>query len=781
MTKSPPPPIPHRTIPSVFLSIVLLAGMACADSPVADDSTHVEFFETMIRPLLVKRCYECHSVDSKPLKAGLRLDSKSAMLKGGDSGPAIVPGKPDDSLLIESVRYESNEMPPNEKLGDAQIAALTKWVELGAPWPQEISPSVNSAEKGYDWDKAAEHWAFQPVRKVMPPAADDNPNQHPIDLFITARLQEKGLIQNAPAQAIVFVRRAFFDLIGLPPTHDELQHWVQRLRADKHLNDAAVAQLIDSLLQRPQYGERWGRHWLDVARYSDIGGWTQDNKPHPSSWQYRDWVVDAFNADMPYDDFVRCQIVGDKIDRQSAAGTGFFALGPTYASDGGDPESIAQAKGETLDDRVDTFSRAFLGLTVACARCHDHKFDPIPQQDYYSVAGIFNNAREGETPLADDNVVAAYHQARKPIYDLHHQIGKTRTKAAQEKRPVSAPEQEQIKAWQKEIEKLESKSPPKFAFAHTLHDSGSNDMHVALRGNPLKKGPLAPRRFLRILAGEERPHFNEGSGRTQLADAVTDPKNPLTPRVLVNRIWLNHFGRALVRTPNNFGMLGEQPTHPELLDWLSTTFVESGWSIKALHRTIMTSAAYRSSSAFDQDSFDLDGDNRTIWRMNPRRMVVETWRDSLLAVTGELDSAIGGPSIDNIVGSNRRTLYAKVSRNDPQRSDEFLRLFDFPIPRASSGKRTTNVIPQQFLFMMNSQFMLDRARALADRCQKTEDQQQGQIEQAYRLLYGRQPTERELQTAARYLQSQSSPDGELNRWQQYCQVLLSSNEFMFIR
>lgn len=780
MTKSPPP-IPHRTIPSVFLSIVLLAGMACADSPVADDSTHVEFFETMIRPLLVKRCYECHSVDSKPLKAGLRLDSKSAMLKGGDSGPAIVPGKPDDSLLIESVRYESNEMPPNEKLGDAQIAALTKWVELGAPWPQEISPFVNSAEKGYDWDKAAEHWAFQPVRKVMPPAADDNPNQHPIDLFITARLQEKGLIQNAPAQAIVFVRRAFFDLIGLPPTPDELQHWVQRLRADKHLNDAAVAQLIDSLLQRPQYGERWGRHWLDVARYSDIGGWTQDNKPHPSSWQYRDWVVDAFNADMPYDDFVRCQIVGDKIDRQSAAGTGFFALGPTYASDGGDPESIAQAKGETLDDRVDTFSRAFLGLTVACARCHDHKFDPIPQQDYYSVAGIFNNAREGETPLADDNVVAAYHQARKPIYDLHHQIGKTRTKAAQEKRPVSAPEQEQIKAWQKEIEKLEAKSPPKFAFAHTLHDSGSNDMHVALRGNPLKKGPLAPRRFLRIVAGEERPHFNEGSGRTQLADAVTDPKNPLTPRVLVNRIWLNHFGRALVRTPNNFGMLGEQPTHPELLDWLSTTFVESGWSIKALHRTIMTSAAYRSSSAFDQDSFDLDGDNRTIWRMNPRRMVVETWRDSLLAVTGELDSAIGGPSIDNIVGSNRRTLYAKVSRNDPQRSDEFLRLFDFPIPRASSGKRTTNVIPQQFLFMMNSQFMLDRARALADRCQKTEDQQQGQIEQAYRLLYGRQPTERELQTAARYLQSQSSPDGELNRWQQYCQVLLSSNEFMFIR
>ncbi len=780
MTKSLPP-MPNRTIPSVFLSFVLLAAAACADESSADDAGHVEFFETKIRPLLVNQCYECHSGVSKSLKAGLRLDSKSAMLKGGDSGPAIMPGKPNDSLLIDSVRYESNEMPPNGKLSDAEIAALTKWVELGAPWPKEAPVTTASGDEGYDWDEAAKHWAFQPVRKVTPPVVNDNPHQHPIDQFVTTRLQDNGLRQTAPAPAAVFVRRAFFDLIGLPPTPDELQHWVQRLRADKHLNDAAVVQLIDTLLQRSQYGERWGRHWLDVARYSDIGGWTQDNKPHPSSWQYRDWVVDAFNADMPFDKFVRCQIVGDKIDKQSAAGTGFFALGPTYASDGGDPESIAQAKGETLDDRVDTFSRAFLGLTVACARCHDHKFDPIPQQDYYSIAGIFNNTREGETPLADDNIVAAYHHARQPIYNLHDTIGKTRKKASQAKRPVSEEEQKQIKAWQQEIEELEATSPPKFAFAHTIHDTGSNDMHVALRGNLLKKGPLAPRRFLRIVAGEERPHFNEGSGRTQLSDAVTDPQNPLTSRVIVNRIWLNHFGRALVRTPNNFGVLGEPPTHPELLDWLAATFVESGWSIKSLHRIVMTSATYRSSSAFDRASFDIDGDNRLLWRLNPRRMEVETWRDSLLAVTGELDTAIGGPSIDNIVDSNRRTLYAKVSRNDPQRSDEFLRLFDFPIPRASSAKRTTNVIPQQFLFMMNSRFMLDRARALADRLQKTENGQPGPVERAYFLLYGRLPTERELQTANSYLQSQSSPDGELNRWQQYCQVLLSSNEFMFIR
>jgi hypothetical protein len=769
----------YRTIQLSSL-LIILAAVACADESVADDAEHIQFFETEIRPLLVNRCYECHSGISQTLKAGLRLDSKAAILKGGDSGPVLVPGKPKESLLIESIRYESNEMPPNEKLNDRQIAALTKWVKLGAPWPKEAA--MQSKETGYDWEGMRKHWAWRPIRKVEPPAAgNDERIKNPIDQFVTAGLRDAGLKQPESATATVFVRRVFFDLIGMPPAPGELKDWAGRVVAGNEWNDSAVSQLIDTLLDRRQYGERWGRHWLDVARYSDIGGWTQDNKPHPMAWRYRDWVVAAFNTDMPYDKFVRQQIVGDKIDRQAAIGTGFFALGPTYSSDGGDPESIAQAKSETLDDRVDTFSRAFLGLTVSCARCHDHKFDPIPTQDYYSIAGVFNNMREGETPLVDGKVIRDYHDYQKPIKALQVKIKTTRKKASQKKRAVSKEEQKQIKMWQKEADDLKSKAPVKYAFAHTVHDSGSYHMKVALRGNLLKPGQVAPRRFLRIVAGEDRVQFTEGSGRKQLADAVVDPNNPLTARVIVNRIWLNHFGRALVRTPNNFGTLGEKPTHPQLLDWLAATFIESGWSIKSLHRLIMTSETYRSSSALNKAAFAIDGDNRLIWRMNPRRMDVETWRDSLLAVTGEMDATPGGPSVDNIVSSNRRTLYAKVSRNDPQNSDEFLRLFDFPIPRASSAKRTSNVIPQQFLFMMNSRFMLDRAKALALRLRKESGTVEERIQRGYVLLYGRQPSKRELRAAFRYLEAEAPSESTLKPWQQYCQVLLSANEFMYIR
>jgi hypothetical protein len=303
-------------------------------------------------------------------------------------------------------------------------------------------------------------------------------------------------------------------------------------------------------------------------------------------------------------------------------------------------------------------------------------------------------------------------------------------------------------------------------------------MAVALRGNLMEHGPAAPRRFLKVVAGDDRELFTKGSGREQLATAVVDPSNPLTVRVIVNRVWLHHFGKALVRTPSNFGMLGERPTHPGLLDWLASALIESGWSIKSLHRTIMTSATYQSTSAFDETAFASDGDNRSIWRMNPRRMDAETWRDSLLAVTGELDLTVGGPAVADIVGSNRRTLYAKVSRNNPLASDKFLRLFDFPIPRATNAKRTANVIPQQFLFMMNSQFMLNRAQALADRLQTESGPIAARIEPAYALLYGRRPSEEELRAATDFL---ASGDSAVDRWQRYFQVLLSSNEFMYIR
>ncbi len=760
----------------------LIASALWFGNALASDSQQLEFFESRIRPILVNHCYECHSESSTKLAAGLRLDSRAAILQGGDSGGVIVLGKPNQSLLIQSVRYESNEMPPNQKLDAASIEALEQWVEWGAPWPDEDTHDSMTPEAGYDWPELQQHWAWQPVKRPIPPTISGTALiKNPIDQFVVSLLAENALRQPSPAATTTLVRRSFIDLLGIPPSPAELSRWVTAIDDTPSKRDMQVSQMIDELLERPQYGERWGRHWLDVARYSDTGGWTQDNRPHPFAWRYRDWVVAAFNADMPYDQFVTNQIAGDQVDTESAIGTGFFALGPSYSSDGGDPESVAQAKSETLDDRVDTFSRAFLGLTVACARCHDHKFDPIPTQDYYSIAGIFNNSRETETPLVDEEIQKIYHAHQGKIRAAQDKVNQLQKIPKDQKRDPTDQEKAEIKTWQEKTKELKATAPPKYDFAHTIHDSGSNDMKIALRGNLLKSGEVAPRRFLRIVEGQARDHFQQGSGRTQLAKAVVAPSNPLTARVIVNRIWMNHFGKALVRTPSNFGILGESPSHPELLDWLAVEFVESGWSIKSMHRTIMNSATYQSSSDFDQEAFESDGDNRLLWRMQPRRMDVETWRDSLLAVTGELDTTLGGPSIDRIVDSQRRTLYAKVSRNEPQGSDEFLRLFDFPIPRASAAKRTSNVLPQQFLFMMNSPFMIKRAKALSNLLQHKEATDAARVGLAYSLLYGRSPTDQEREISHQFLTTQPISNEALDRWQQYCQVMLSANEFMYIR
>ena len=733
----------------------------------------LEFFEKKIRPTLAAHCYGCHSSAKTADRGGLQLDSRAAVLQGGDSGPVVVVGKPNESRLIQFVRHQGKAMPKDKpKLSEPQIAALTQWVQLGLPWP-----AGQVVTEAYDWAKAGEHWAFQPVQKGTPPMVKGTRVHNPIDQFVAARRQAAGLPEPFAASAPVFVRRVFVGLIGMSPSPEELAKWTQQLSGAeaKALDPVGVTALVDALLARSQYGERWARHWLDVARYSDTGGWSQDNRAKPNAWRYRDWVVRAFNEDLPYNDFVRHQMVGDKLGYRESVGTGFFSLGPSYNSDGGDPESIAQAKSETLDDRVDTFSRAFLGLTVACARCHDHKFDPIPIQDYYSIAGVFQNTREGETKLVSEQELAAWNEARRPIDELNKNIAE-----AKKKKPQTDELKQQIAAWQKEVQELEKKLS-KLPVAHTIHDGGNGDMHVALRGNLLKRGELAPRRFLRIITGAERVHYKEGSGRRQLAEAVVDPANPLTSRVFVNRVWQHHFGHGLVRTPDNFGTLGEPPTHPALLDWLAASFVENGWSVKALHRLILTSATYQASSAFNHKSFDRDGDNRLLWRMTPRRMDVEAWRDSLLSVTGELDATAGGSAVDNIAASKRRTRYAKVSRNAPLSSDKFLRLFDFPIPRATAAQRTANVVPQQFLFMLNSRFMLDRARALATRLEQETPELSVRVGRAYSLLYGRAPTAREQAVAAAYLAGEPPANGQLTRWQQYCQALLSANEFMHIR
>ena len=768
--------------------------VTAADEPVATPE-QLEFFETKIRPLLVEHCFECHSAEApKGIKGGLQLDSRAGLLKGGDNGPGIDPAKPDDSLLLQAVRWQGFEMPPKGKLPPAELQALADWVKQGAPWPAASPANSTGKPRVIDWTTVRdEHWAWRPIRRpdvpAVPPAASPNPERadwvrNPIDAFVLEKLLSAGLAPSPPAEEPVLLRRVYLDLIGLPPTPAEVDAFVEASARDP---EAALSEVVDRLLARPAYGERWGRHWLDLARYSDIAG-NFGGPPIPHAWRYRDWVVTAFNADLPYDQFVRAQIAGDLLGHESAAATGFFALGPTYVSDGGDPDATAQAQSETLDDRVDTLSRALLGLTVSCARCHDHKFDPIPQLDYYSLAGVFQNTRLAEHPLVPAETVALFQAHQQQIGQLDQKLkalDETLKKEARDPTPDEAADRE---LWATLLAQLQKTIPPMYPIAHGLAESGSADMAVAIRGNLRKPGPVAPRRFLRILTGAEPALFQQGSGRLDLASALTAESNPLLARVFVNRVWMHHLGRALVRTPSNFGIMGEAPTHPELLDWLASEFQQPTgggvpWSIKRLHRLIVLSNTWRQSSRSNERGMSLDADNRLLWRANPRRMDVEVWRDTLLAVTGELDSSVGGPSVENLLASPRRTLYGTINRNSDQGiSQVFLRLFDFPAARASSEGRAFTTIPQQSLFLMNSPFMAERARQLARRLQAEFPTDAERVPALYARLYSRMPTAEELQIGLAYLAAPSEPmpGDQLSRWEQYAQVLLSANELMFV-
>ena len=751
-----------------------------------DEASHFEFFERRVRPLLAKHCFACHGSAIDSPQGSLRLDQRAGLLKGGNRGPAIVPHEPDRSLLIQAVRGDSFQMPPGGKLREREVADLVEWIRLGAPWPEAkaaATPTASVVDEP-DWEKIrAGHWAWKPIRKPAPPRVSaESRVRNPIDSFVLAKLESAGLEPAPAADPAILVRRMHLDLVGLPPSPDEAAEFVEAAGRDPQ---GAVEQKITELLGSVRYGERWARHWLDVARYSDgFGGFLdRRNKELTQAWRYRDWVVSAFNDDLPYDRFVRLQISGDLVGEiEDAVATGFFALGPYYSSDGGDPDSVAQARGETLDDRIDTLTRGFMAVTVSCARCHDHKFDPIPQQDYYSLAGIFDNTVTSELPLVPEGVVDAYEAHQEKIKAVQERQGDLGKRAREEMRDLSPEEKELIKQLKAEVKRLKEEAPAKYDFIQVLAEAGNQDMPLAVRGNLRTPGEMAPRRFLRVLSETGTPRFSQGSGRVELAEAVASSDNPLTARVLVNRVWMHHFGKALVRSPGNFGTLGREPTHEEMLNWLAAGFMESGWSLKSLHRLIMTSATYQMSSRFDTRAFAVDSDNELLWRMNPRRMDVESWRDSLLAVTRELDLEVGGPPVDDITGSNRRTLYAKVSRNgDQSGSDQFLRLFDFPIMRATVPERGTSIVPQQYLFMMNSPFMVDRAKALSKRLEGELEDEQERIERAYRLLFSRSPTEEETRMGLRFLRSEAPSGSELGPWERYGQVLMSSNEFMYVR
>ncbi len=891
--------------------IHLLIGLAIMSAQAAaDDSAALELFEKSIRPVLVETCLKCHGADKQEGK--LRLDTREAALKGGETGAALVPSEPEKSLLIAAIRQTGDlQMPPKGKLSEDQIAAFERWVKLGAPWPKAQLVANKSS------DAAKTHWAFQPLRDpAIPPAPQAQAAfANPIDAFVRTRLIAAGLMPSPPADRRTLIRRATFDLLGLPPTAEEVEAFV------RDENPKAYEQLVDRLLASPHYGEQWGRHWLDVARYSDTKGYVyaRENRVWIHAWAYRDWVVKSLNDDLPYNQFLLLQIAADQAapeDRAQLAAMGFLTLGRRFLG----------VTHDIIDDRIDVVTRGTMGLTVACARCHDHKYDPIPTQDYYSLYGVFQNCIERQLPIAEpvkrDEAYQAFEQELKKReeklaslllqrrneaaarvrdrigdylmaqWELHKYpeegfdqvLEKTDVipafvrrwqsflrQAEKERNPILVPwfqfatitgseaefkaEAEKVtkslaefsagdvhplvlktfatpvhsrldvatrygqlfadieRQWQAALKAAaDAKQPPPTQLAdpeaeklrQVLYGPNApcevpdtavvdNEMYFDLgtctelwkvqgefdawliqsplapaysviledrktmqaafvhkRGKASNKGPEAPRQFLSLLAGEARKPFESGSGRLELARAIIDPKNPLTPRVIVNRVWLHHFGAGLVRSPSDFGTRAELPSHPELLDWLTRRFLDEGWSLKKLHRRIMLSAVYQQSSLGTGDRAQVakasqtDPENRLLWRANQRRLTFEELRDQLFVATGELKRDLGGKSSNLFAGDfSRRTLYGQVDR---QFLPSTLRIFDFANPDLHIPQRSDTTVPQQALFFLNDDLLLRRAKALAARIPgniSPEDR----VQQMFRQVYQRSATPQQVAAA----------------------------------
>ena len=805
------------------------AAPAAATAAATLTAQQSAFFEGKIRPLLAAHCLKCHSAAEGKTKGGLALDSRDATLKGGDSGPAVIPGNPDKSPLIRAVRYtDSNlQMPPKgEKLSDAQIADLVAWVKMGAPDPR------TGAVKGKFADAGAKKtwWAFQPVKQQAPPAVQNKSwPANPVDNFVLAKLEEKNLKPSAPADKRVLIRRLYFDLIGLPPTPAEVEAFV----ADKSAN--AYEKLVDKLLASPHYGERWGRHWLDVARYSDTVGdpaRRKESPAYPFAWTYRDYVVKAFNDDKPYDQFIREQIAADKLpnnkDRSSLAALGFITVGDHF--DGN--------RDDIINDRIDVVTKGFNGLTVACARCHDHMFDPIPTKDYYALHGIFASSEEPkELPViaTTDRVKYADYLKEKAALDKAEADLKVQAKALKAKggKPANTKEfQKQAQQLTVQGDRLDMTHPGAPARAMALVDAAQpKDSPVYIRGEKDNHGPLVPRRYLEVFRTPNAPAFKSGSGRLEMAYAIANKVNPLTARVMVNRVWQHHFGEGFVLTPDDFGTMSTPPSHPELLDYLSTYFTDNAWSVKKLHKHILLSATYQQASTDNPRYAQLDPFNRLLWRQNVRRLEFEPLRDSILAMAGSLDATLGGRPV-NLGGgggdsgrekgkggalrpqgsySTRRTLYGHIDRANVA---EVLNHFDFAQPEMPNGKRYQTTVPQQALFLMNNPLVIEQARKIVERADfKGVADDERRIAFLYSLIYQRPPSAQEIQLGLAFFEeapatgaslpaaqpnAQAAPvkfaaakkfqlpnrststPRPLSAWAEYAHALILANEFTFV-
>ena len=767
-----------------LLALVLVSSTMAEDSKFK--ASDFEYFEKHIRPLLSRRCYSCHSADAKTVHGGLRLDTFSALTRGGDSGATVVPGAPQKSLLMETLHYDGDiQMPPKGKLPDAEIALLAEWVKRGAPFPPDTeTPERPDGE--INFHAGRQFWSFQPVAEQAPPDVNDAawPRQR-LDYFLLAAMEENDLLPSDAADRKTLLRRLSFDLTGLPPTPSEMDDFL----SDN--SDRAYEQQVDRLLQSPHFGERWGRLWLDFARYTDTtASWLYSTG---QAHLYRDWVVQAFNDDMPYDDFVRRQLATDLMPDtgpEDIAALGFLGLSPNYWKELKLPAEIIKViVADEWEERVDVVSRTFLGLTVACARCHDHKFDPISTKDYYALAGVFASCRISERPTIDEQLFEPVKAARTDVEKLEKELA-----ALRKKKPVP---EELVKAAIRKISELKSSTPHYDApMASALieeslfveragkrADEGTKldyrgeprDLNIFIRGNPNRLGEVVPRRFLQVLSPTDPPPFTNGSGRLELAESIVGPAAALTARVIVNRIWAAHFGRGLVTTPSNFGQLGERPTHPELLDDLAARFIASGWSLKTLHREIVMSAAYRQAGSSQPSS---DTENQFIARMNPRRLSVESWRDAMLQASGQLDLTVGGPSVALDDPKNaRRTIYATIHRRE---MSTMLLTHDFPDPTSHSPLRVSTTTSLQGLYALNGPLLENQAAALAARlADQFPDDDSKRIARAYSVLYCRQPTPTELDLGLQYLEA-CEEDERAAVWQQYAHVLLVANEFLFV-
>ena len=670
----------------------LLTGLLTADA-LGDEPTsnRLDFFETHVRPVLAKRCYGCHSGNVAEPKGGLRLDRRESLVAGGDSGPVLDANQPDQSPLLLAVRRtgDVSAMPPDSPLPAEELAAIERWVRDGAAMPAEVK-SAGDAEL---------HWAFQPVRRPMVKRVSAEA-AHAIDALCDQRRESAGLKGASPAARRVLARRLYFDLQGLPPTYEQVQEFVH----DDH--PAAYERLVDRLLASSGFGEHWARAWMDVSRYADTKGYVfQEDRAYPDAHRYRSWVIGAFNRDMPYDEFLQTQLAADRLD--DANGDDRWAMG--YLTLG---RLFLRNRHDIIDDRIDVVTRGMLGLTVTCARCHDHKYDPIPARDYYALYGVFASTKES---------------------------------------PENA-------LWLTDVKKP--------------HDSP-----ILLRGRPGNRGPIAPRRFLSALAGEDAPRFTDGSGRLELAQAIADPENPLTARVWVNRVWGRLLGRHLVTTPSDFGLRSDPPALPETLDYLAAGLTDHQWSHKWLVRTIVMSQTYRARSNSDEDSESKDPENQFAWRQSRRRLQFEQLRDALLYVSGRLDGGrVGGVSthLDNPKLPPRRTLYAHIDR---QNLPQLFRTFDFASPDTHAPRRYETTVPQQALFLMNSAFALDCAASLSQRA-ATGDRRDDRafIDRVYCLALARQPTDQEQALARGFLAQVAGQRGR----ELLALALLQSNEFLFL-